>query len=48
MVKMGIPFDPEKKYLGGKHGDYIGKPGKPNYLKIDMDGLEKPESILMI
>jgi heterodisulfide reductase subunit B len=40
MVKMGIPFDPSKKYLG-KHGEFLGRPEKPNFLKIDMDGVEE-------
>jgi len=38
MVKMGIPFDPEGKYLG-RNGEYMGRPGKPNSMKIDMDAL---------
>ena len=38
LVKMGIPFDPAKKYLG-KNGEFLGRPAKPNFLKIDMDGL---------
>jgi len=38
MVKMGIPFDPEGKYLG-RNGEYMGRPGKPNSMMIDMDAL---------
>jgi heterodisulfide reductase subunit B len=44
MIKMGISFDPEKKYLG-KHGENIGRPGKPNFLKIDMDALTMHETM---
>jgi heterodisulfide reductase subunit B len=36
LVKMGIGFDPEKKYLG-RNGEFMGRPAKPEYLKIDMD-----------
>ena len=35
LVKMGIDFDPEKKYLG-RNGEFMGRPEKPNNLKIDM------------
>jgi len=47
LIKMGIPFDPEKKYLG-KHGEYFGRPAKPGVLKIDMDALSKQESLLYV
>jgi heterodisulfide reductase subunit B len=40
MVKMGIPFNPEDKYKG-KNGINIGRPSKPNTLKIDMDSLQQ-------
>ena len=31
--KIGIPYDPEKKYLG-KNGEYIGKPAIAENLKF--------------
>jgi heterodisulfide reductase subunit B len=31
--KMGIPYDPEKKYLG-KNGEYLGRPAIPSNLKF--------------
>jgi hypothetical protein len=30
---MGIPYDPEKKFLG-LHGEYLGKPEEPGVLKF--------------
>jgi len=39
MIKMGIPFSPSGKYLG-RNGEYMGRPAKPNVLKIDMDALQ--------
>jgi heterodisulfide reductase subunit B len=47
MIKMGIPFDPAKKYLG-KHGENIGRPAKPEYLRIDMDALKVDKEALYI
>lgn len=47
MIKMGIPFDPAKKYLG-KHGENIGRPAKPEYLRIDMDALKVDQETLYI
>ncbi len=38
LVKMGIDFDPEKKYLG-RNGEFMGRPAKPEHLKIDMEEL---------
>jgi heterodisulfide reductase subunit B len=38
MIKMGIPFNSSAKYAG-KYGENIGRPAKPNHLKIDMDSL---------
>jgi heterodisulfide reductase subunit B len=47
LVKMGVPFDPSKKYTG-RQGENMGRPAKPNILKIDMDSLNVPESLLTI
>jgi heterodisulfide reductase subunit B len=41
MVKMGIDFDPSKKYLG-RNGKQMERPAKPDNLKIDMDSLCMP------
>ena len=38
LIKMGIPFDASKKYLG-KNGKYFGRPARPGVLKIDLDAL---------
>ncbi len=40
-VKMGVPFDPDKKYKG-LNGKQMGKPKKPGVMKIDMDGFDMP------
>lgn len=43
LIKMGVEFDPDKKYLG-HGGKNMGIPLKPNYLKTDMDGLKKNQA----
>lgn len=47
LIKMGIPFDPDKKY-SGKDGENMGRPARPNFLKIDMDSLSRKESLLYV
>jgi heterodisulfide reductase subunit B len=34
--KMGVPYDPGKKFLG-KNGEYIGRPEAPSFLKFFQD-----------
>ncbi len=38
LIKMGVPFEPRKKY-SGLNGENLGRPEKPNIMKVDMDGL---------
>ncbi len=38
MQKIGIPYDPARKYLG-KNGENIGRPSKPSFLKVDEDAV---------
>jgi heterodisulfide reductase subunit B len=47
LIKMGVPFDESRKYAGRK-GENIGRPDKPTTLKIDMDSLHVPESLLTV
>jgi len=39
-IKMGIPFEPAKKYLG-RNGEPMGMPARPNVMKVDMMAVEK-------
>jgi heterodisulfide reductase subunit B len=34
LMKMGIDFDPEKKYLG-RRGEFMGRPAKPENMVVD-------------
>jgi heterodisulfide reductase subunit B len=46
MDKMGVSFDSSKKYLG-PHGHQMGRPGKPEFMKVDWSEMSsqvaKPE-----
>jgi len=46
LIKMGIPFDSSRKYLGA-NGKKMGEPLKPNILKIDVDGLNTEAKVFV-
>jgi len=39
LLKMGIPFNPARKYLGAGGRD-MGRPDRPRVLKVDLEGLK--------